>query len=540
MSSTRPKIINSPRFSLVPLCVALLTIAFTIFVRARLLNMPLERDEGEYAYAGQLMLQGIPPYKLAYNMKLPGTYAAYAIIMAGFGQTSRGIHLGLILVNFATSGLIYFLGRSLCGRIAGCIAAGCFALLSLSPSVLGLAAHATHFVTFFAVAGALCLWLYLEGRQHILFWSGVLFGTAFLMKQQAIFFPLFGLLTVFWHLRSVRKTVWLQCAAQGAIFCGGAMIPFAITCVALAASGVFQRFWFWSFSYASKYATTTSVPEGLRILNERITNLISSAPLLWLILFAAAIFTFAMLGTARSRTFLAGLLVTGFATCCPGLYFREHYFIPLLVPLGLALGVAVEWVWNLAGGKAYVRMATVLVLLFAAAQLINKQAAVFFRLSPEMACRYIYSKNPFPEAVRIADYIREHTANTDTVAVIGSEPEIYFYAHRHSATGYIYTYPLMEPQVYASKMQREMISEIEAAQPAIIVLVNVATSWLKRPSSDQTILNWSLSYGSHSYEPCLLVDLETSGTAFHEHDSLGISPRAQDYVWVERRRGLPQ
>jgi len=25
----------------------------------------LERDEGEYAYAGQLMLQGIPPSKLA-------------------------------------------------------------------------------------------------------------------------------------------------------------------------------------------------------------------------------------------------------------------------------------------------------------------------------------------------------------------------------------------------------------------------------------------------------------------------------------------
>ena len=45
-------------------------------VRLRLLNFSLERDEGEYAYAGQLMLQGIPPYELAYNMKFPGTYAA--------------------------------------------------------------------------------------------------------------------------------------------------------------------------------------------------------------------------------------------------------------------------------------------------------------------------------------------------------------------------------------------------------------------------------------------------------------------------------
>lgn len=34
-------------------------------IRLRLLDMPLERDEGEYAYAGQLLLQGIPPYQLA-------------------------------------------------------------------------------------------------------------------------------------------------------------------------------------------------------------------------------------------------------------------------------------------------------------------------------------------------------------------------------------------------------------------------------------------------------------------------------------------
>jgi len=30
-------------------------------------------------------------------MKLPGTYAAYAVIMAVFGQSPSGIHLGLAL-----------------------------------------------------------------------------------------------------------------------------------------------------------------------------------------------------------------------------------------------------------------------------------------------------------------------------------------------------------------------------------------------------------------------------------------------------------
>src|SRR5712672_555692 len=121
-----------------------LTILLVAAVRVRLRDMPLERDEGEYAYAGQLILQGVPPYKEAYNMKLPGTYAAYAVIMAVFGQTPAGIHVGLALVNAASIVLMFFLGRKLLDDITGIAAAISYGLLSLSPSVLGLAGHATH------------------------------------------------------------------------------------------------------------------------------------------------------------------------------------------------------------------------------------------------------------------------------------------------------------------------------------------------------------------------------------------------------------
>src|SRR5690349_14316034 len=71
--------------------ILVVTILIVVAARVRLSGMPLERDEGEYAYAGQLLAQGIPPYTLAYNMKLPGTYAAYMVMMAIFGQTPTGI-----------------------------------------------------------------------------------------------------------------------------------------------------------------------------------------------------------------------------------------------------------------------------------------------------------------------------------------------------------------------------------------------------------------------------------------------------------------
>src|SRR5437773_6730461 len=122
--------------------LATVVFGLTLAIRIRLLGIPLERDEGEYAYAGQLMLQGIPPYKLAYNMKFPGTYAAYAGIMSIFGQTTIGIHLGLLVVNAATVALVFFLGRRLVNSMTGIAAAASYAILSVSPSVLGFAGHA--------------------------------------------------------------------------------------------------------------------------------------------------------------------------------------------------------------------------------------------------------------------------------------------------------------------------------------------------------------------------------------------------------------
>jgi hypothetical protein len=58
------------------ICLGLILL-FMLAMRIRLLPVPLERDEGEFAYAGQLILEGIPPYQLACNVKLPGIYAAY-------------------------------------------------------------------------------------------------------------------------------------------------------------------------------------------------------------------------------------------------------------------------------------------------------------------------------------------------------------------------------------------------------------------------------------------------------------------------------
>ena len=131
--------------------------------------------EGEYAYMGQLMLRGIPPYVVMADtdLKLPGVCACYALIMAVFGQTTAGIHTGLIVVNLATIVLIYLFGTRLFGRGGGVAAAITFAILSVGRGFLGMTANAEHFVVLPAVAG---LFLLVDAVQNNkltrLIWSG--------------------------------------------------------------------------------------------------------------------------------------------------------------------------------------------------------------------------------------------------------------------------------------------------------------------------------------------------------------------------------
>ncbi len=51
-----------------PALCLLLVLLLVSAVRLRLVAMPLERDEGEYGYAGQLILEGVPPYRLVYRL----------------------------------------------------------------------------------------------------------------------------------------------------------------------------------------------------------------------------------------------------------------------------------------------------------------------------------------------------------------------------------------------------------------------------------------------------------------------------------------
>src|SRR5262249_7067383 len=153
------------------------------------LEFPLERDEGEFGYIAQQLLHGVPVYVSAHTQKLPGTYIIYALSLAFFGQSAAGIHFGLMLANALIMALLFLTLPKSRSALAGCVGALIYGVMAMSPNVVGFAAHATVFVTLFAVAGTYAYLLARRRENTSLFvLSGLCFGAAFLMKQSGIFF----------------------------------------------------------------------------------------------------------------------------------------------------------------------------------------------------------------------------------------------------------------------------------------------------------------------------------------------------------------
>jgi hypothetical protein len=142
--------------------------------------------------------------------------------------------------------------------------------------------------------------------------------------------------------------------------------------------------------------------------------------------------------------------------------------------------------------------------------------------------------------VQIGNYLREHSAPDARIAVLGSEPEILFYARRHSATGYIYMYDFFEPQPHAGEMQREMIAQIEEARPEYLVFVKIPYSWDLRNDFQRVagtaVINWSQKFVKDFYEPVGWVNVMQPDSEYYwGRDALN-RPPSREFIGIFKRK----
>lgn len=472
----------------------------TGIIRYRFLDVPLERDEGEFGYMGRLILEGNTPYTLAYNMKFPGVYYLFALSMRLFGQTVPGIHAGLWVANAVGTVLMYRLGKRLLDAWAGAVACAVYGLMTVSPSLLGTSAHATQFLAPFMLGGILLL----AGRgdrpgRAGLWAGGALLGLAVLVKQHGALFPVGAALAILLGWLPAQGGPWRRRLADALVLLAGTAVPLVLTGAALLLMGCFPRFWFWTFTYARHYVVILTPAEAW----QRFITCAPEAMVGWTWVLVASAAGMAALfldpDLARVRRFLLLFFVFSFLSVCPGFYFRAHYFVTLVPALALLCACAASSLarflqrrWAFRHGGALACAAAVII------PLVWFRGEFFFIPGPVLS-RVDYPESCFPEMRDVGEHLKAMVSPGEKVAILGSEPEILFYAHCRSATGIMYTYPLMERQPLARGMQEEMVREIEACTPRYIVSVNNLDSWAFNPDSDPFLLAWFRDYIKDRY-----------------------------------------
>jgi hypothetical protein len=520
-----------------------LVLLAAVALRVGLLSVPFERDEGEYAYMGQLMLDGIPPYGSAYSLKLPGIHMAYAVIMGVFGQSVVAVHLGLLIINLATILVLHRIGAKLFNRATGLAAGAFFAVISVGQEVQGIFANAEHFVILPAMGGLLLLIdsAKATGRWRV-FASGLLFGAAVLVKQHGAFFAAFGGLFLF-HCECRRDPFDKNdAAARLTLFTAGVIAPFGLTSLLLLWSGVFGAFWFWTVTYAQVYIGHFTLAEGMDVGLMQVNAISGSAWAIWLLAGLGATAMFSSRALRRYAPFLGGLAVASVLAVVPGFYFRSHYFVLMLPAVALLAAVGVA-----SAGRFFSRLGPatsqttipLLLSLLACASSIYQQRDFLFQMTGVEASAATYGTYPFPESIELARYIEERTSPEDRIVVFGSEPQIYFYTHLRAATRFLYLGEIFRSPQYASEMLAQMRTEVTNLNPKFLVFSSrfdpQDPRW--RDGSSAAFFAWMTEYAERHYERVGVIEISRVRPSLYRWGEAARTPPAsRHWLMVYQRR----
>jgi hypothetical protein len=556
-----------PRFSRGTVLALAAIVLVTAVLRAPLLKVPFERDEGEYAYIGWRLGHGELPYRDWVDQKPPGIFWIYRVALSLPLEPIVAVHLMALLFSAGSACSLFFLARRFVSQFWAGAAALLFALLSAHPRVQGMAANTEIFMTLPLVLSQLAFFKAVDeitgGTPALKPWrsiawmtlAGILTGSAVCFKQvaginwffQAALFSIFlprdqrlhvfsgvlpssaaatfdGLSALDHPTTGKRSDIsaaedgrtplnTYQRLRQGVAFAGwslaGAAAVWGIIAIYFQCQHALGALIENVFTHNLEYVNANPFARRLMFCRNTLADLSSSQALVWLIS-AAGLVALALSGRIRWLLFLGGWLATSALGVSASGYFFPHYFQQLLPPLALGAAIAAKAL-NGAQTSAFILHLSRRVIL-SVLLLILPAITIFPFLvtySPAETIRKIYPGNLFAEMPELGRRLAQITSPEERVFVFGAEPELLFYAQRLSATRYIFLFPLYGPYRDVKEKQTATAKEVTDARPAAAVYYPLTL--LKLPGTEQFFTEWTRSYLQENFRGEAYFTVDESG-----------------------------
>lgn len=480
----------------------------TFLLRLQYLDIPLERDESVYYYIGKAALDGGRPYFDFYEMKPPGLFYSYALLVALFGFSGAGAHLALLFVTLSNTAFTYLIARQLGGRNLATLAAFAFTFFSLNPGASGLYLEAEHIALLWGLPG---VWLALQYpdkiNKYALLGSGVLLSLSVLTKQTAAVYIL--AVIVYWLMRwyegntriSFKPLLWWAL---------GGITPVLIAVLGISMAGTLNEAWFWMSEYPQKYASATK-DDRISLYFQTSWKLVSMGYEGYFIIAALGLIAlwWSRLSLAH-RVFLTCWTVLSALTIVPGLRFYGHYYLmtfPAICMAGAGLFYTIGSLIN-KSNRMPVAL-TALGLAWGAHHFIINSN--LYLDPPLWLISRIYSPgNPFPEHQILSKELEKVIQPNDTVAVLGSDPQYFIYLGKTSPIRHIYMPFLTRNHEKTAEWQEETIQRLKETQPKYVIFNSYPYAWMARYDLENPFTRQILTFlGAPNYDPLMFIEADS-------------------------------
>lgn len=464
--------------------------------------LPLARDQGHFAYCGQVVASGGVPYVDVFDQKGPATHYTFALLVALLGPSPIAVRGVFFVVALLSTRLAASLGERLAGPAARLPCAVLLALAVFQGD--GGTAWNTGQIEDIQLLLELCaVWLLARARATWLHWwlAGLALGTSVAYKPTALLTALLvslaaiglGTSTSAGEAEPGRPS---RGACVAAVVLGGLTIPGAMAAW-LAYRGAWEACWEVLVGFNLAYAgRRESIASGVLMLLSR-----------WGPLCAVAVCGLLLRPAVEGRltgTLLIWHLVGSVAVVLwQGKYWPYHWTLVLgvlAIYAGVAAGRAISEfagrLRELVGLRWLARpVAAALALLVALLagpvdhrflfEVYKGAVSVAAGRQPLAAYRAAFLAGAVSSPVheQVAAYLRAHTQPDEPVLVWGYESVLYFLAQRPAPTRFVVDRVLCLAQPRQAAWRAEFLSALRRRPPSYVVVVEGNATPLWKDSS---------------------------------------------------------
>jgi hypothetical protein len=520
-------------------------ICLIAYIRSNFLNVPFERDEGSYAYCGNIILDGAIPFKDIGSQRLPGVFYSYAVMVAIFGYTLKSLHIGFIILNIISAIIIFLIGRRLFNNAAAIACALSWALLSMNMGISGFTIQSEHIVALFALAGIYFLIKYFDNKSYYLIaLSGLFFSFAFEVKQTSFFLGLFAGLLLVGKQFFVKDREYKQIILSVLIFSAAVILPVALDLFIVWKRGGWEDFNYWFFDIRKEYSSVISFDQGIEYLKMSWPGMYNNYKFIWIVSAIGSLTIFLTSVKWWVKLAVLGFFGFGFLTVMPGNHYYGHYFLQWVPTVCISAGAfffSVEEIiktrFNLKAASRYIALG---ILVLASFSNISALKKYYFNTNSTQLLRQVYGLNPFPESKVIADKLNTMMKPEDKLAVFGTEIQMYFYTNKISPSRFAGSGALLEfPIKKAEEWQKEFMSDVEKANPRFLVFYSHPISWLAHPNVNNLIFPWFDKFSAEKYNLIGYADMYDNMTNYvwaPNIDLVNSPPKSQYKIFVFERK----